>query len=311
MRIVMFDGNNIGIVGGDETIVDISDLVQRYDPLGPEDLLPDLINHYDELKDELEARAAAGGGKAAGDVKIEAPVVRPTKIICLIGNYREFRDDRPLQILDIFFKSPESISGDGDTVVLPAHDATIFHHEAEIAMVIGKEAKNVSQEDAMDYVFGFTGFNDVSARGLGRTHITSFLGKSFDTFGGFGPAIVTKDEIADKYDIDITVHVNGEQRQVYNTSDIERPMEELVSYISSVTTLLPGDVICCGTNHQGLGAMQDGDEVVTSLSGIGSFTLHVSDPKKRTWERGIDKETAERVVRQAQAAGAQSGGSGS
>jgi 2-keto-4-pentenoate hydratase/2-oxohepta-3-ene-1,7-dioic acid hydratase in catechol pathway len=311
MRFVMFDDNNVGVVGADDTIVDISDLVQRYDPLGPEDLLPDLITHYDELKEEIAARSAAGGGKAASEVKLKAPVGRPSKIICLIGNYREFRDDRPLQVLDIFFKSPESIVGDGDTVVLPPHDATIFHHEAEIAMVIGKEAKNVSREEAMDYVFGFTGYNDVSARGLGRSHITSFLGKSFDTFGGFGPAIVTPDEIDDLYNIDITVHVNGEERQVYNTSDIERPMDELVSYISSVTTLLPGDVICCGTNHQGLGAMQDGDEVVTTLSGIGSFTLHVSDERKREWERGIDRETAERVIRQAQEAGAKSGGSGS
>ena len=307
MRIVTFDDHRIGVVGNDDTVVDISDLLQVYDPIGPEDLLPDLITHYDELKGDLESRASSGGGKALSDVKIQAPVVRPTKIICLIGNYREFRDDRPLQILDIFFKSPESIVGDGDTVVLPPHEASIFHHEAEIAMVIGKEAKNVSEEDAMDYVFGFTGFNDVSARGLGRSEITSFLGKSFDTFGGFGPWIVTRDELPDPYDVHITVEVNGELRQDYHTSDIERPMHELVSYISSVTTLQPGDVICCGTNHQGLGSMQDGDVVVTSLSGIGSFTLHVRDDLKREWERGIDRETAERVVRQAQEAAARSG----
>lgn len=308
MRIVTFDDHKIGVVGRDDTVVDISDLLQQYDPLGPEDLLPDLITHFDDLKEELEARTAAGGGKALSDVKIQSPVTRPTKIICLIGNYKEFRDDRPLQILDIFFKSPESIVGDGDTVVLPAHEATIFHHEAEIAMVIGKTAKNVSRDDAMDYVFGFTGFNDVSARGLGRSEISSFLGKSFDTFGGFGPWIVTSDDVPDPYDVHLTVHVNGELRQDYHTSDIERPMDELVSYISSVTTLNPGDVICCGTNHQGLGSMQDGDEVVTTLSGIGSFTLHVKDDLKREWERGIDQETAERVVRQAQEAGTKSRG---
>ena len=311
MRIVTFDDAKIGVVGKDDTVVDVSDLLQQYDPLGPEDLLPDLITHFDELKGELEARTAAGGGKALSEVKIQAPVTRPTKIICLIGNYREFRDDRPLQILDIFFKSPESIVGDGDTVVLPAHEATIFHHEAEIAMVIGKETRNVSEEEAMDSVFGFTGFNDVSARGLGREEITSFLGKSFDTFGGFGPWIVTRDEVPDPLDIHITVEVNGELRQDYHTSDIERPFPELVSYISSVTTLNPGDVICCGTNHQGLGSMQDGDEVTTSLSGIGSFTLKVRDDHKREWARGVDKETAERVIRQAAASAQGNGGSGS
>src|SRR5690606_24629724 len=92
-----------------------------------------------------------------------------------------------------------------------------------------------------------------------------------------------------------TVDVNGELRQDYSTSDMERPITELMRYISSVTTLHPGDVICCGTNHQGLGSMQDGDEVTTNVSGIGGFTLKVRDEHQRAWQRGVDKETAERV----------------
>jgi len=147
----------------------------------------------------------------------------------------------------------------------------------------------------MDAVFGYTVFNDVSARGLGRSGINSFLGKSFDTFAAFGPWIVTADEIADPYALHITVEVNGERRQDYWTSDMERPIAELMTAISAVTTLHPGDVICCGTNHQGLGAMQDGDEVVTAISGIGAFTLHVRDEQRRVWPRGIDRQTAERV----------------
>lgn len=311
MRVAAFGEGRLGVVANDDTVVDVTDLLQRFDPLGPQDLLPDLIRNFDELKPELENRIAAGGGTPLGEVQLRSPLTRPTKIICLVGNYRE-GTDRPKQILDIFFKSPEAIVGDGDTVVLPPHEATIFHHEAEIAVVVGREAKNLSEDEAMDAVFGYTVFNDVSARGLGRDHISSFLGKSFDTFAGFGPWIVTKDEISDPHNLHITVDVNGERRQDYSTSDIERPIPELLTYISSVTTLHPGDVICCGTNHQGLGAMQDGDEVVTSVSGIGSFTLHVRDDLKREWERGIDRETAERVIRQAQSASAQgNGGSGS
>lgn len=307
MRIARFNDDRMGVVGSDNTVVDVTDLLQQYEPLGPEDLLPDLIVHFDDLKQELESRAEAGGGTPLDVVRLRSPLARPTKIICLIGNYRE-GTDRPLQILDIFFKSPEAIVGDGDTVELPPHPASIFHHEAEIAVVIGREAKNLDRSTAMDAIFGYTVFNDVSARGLGRSGINSFLGKSFDTFAGFGPWIVTPDEIADPYDLHITVDVDGERRQDYTTSDIERPIDELLAYISSVTTLLPGDVICCGTNHQGLGAMQDGDVVVTSISGIGSFSLNVRDRHDRSWQRGVDEEMAARVRATGQGSAAQGNG---
>ena len=196
MRIVAFDDHRLGLIGADETVVDITELLDRYGPLGPEDLLPDLIVHMDELRPELERQAAAGGGTPLEAVRLHSPLTRPSKIVCLMGNYRE-GTDRPLQILDLFFKSPEGISGDGDTVVLPPHQAQIFHHEAEIAVVIGRTAKDLSEEEAMGAIFGYTAYNDVSARGLGRSGINSFLGKSFDTFAGFGPVIVTADEIPD------------------------------------------------------------------------------------------------------------------
>jgi len=299
MRIVAFDDQRIGVVGVDETVIDITDRLARYNPLGPQDLLPDLIAHFTDLRAQLEQHVATGGGKSLAEVRLRSPLARPSKIICLMGNYRE-GTDRPLQILDLFFKSPEAISGHGDTVVLPPHQADIFHHEAEIAVVIGREAKELNAADAMDAVFGYVAFNDVSARGLGRSGINSFLGKSFDTFAAFGPWIVTKDEIPDPQALNITVDVNGERRQDYSTSDMERPIPELLAYISSVTTLHPGDVICCGTNHQGLGSMQDGDEVVTTVSSIGSFAIHVRDEHQRAWQRGVDRETAERVKASAQ-----------
>jgi 2-keto-4-pentenoate hydratase/2-oxohepta-3-ene-1,7-dioic acid hydratase in catechol pathway len=294
MRIATFGDARIGVVASDETVVDATDLLQQFEPLGPEDLLPDLITHFDDLKGELEARVDAGGGIPLDQAQLHSPLTRPSKIICLMGNYRE-GTDRPLQILDLFFKSPERISGPGDTVVLPPHQANIFHHEGEIAVVIGREAKDLSAADAMDAVFGYVAYNDISARGLGRSGINSFLGKSFDTFAVFGPWIVTKDELPDPQVLSITVDVNGERRQDYSTSDMERPVPELLTYISSVTTLHPGDVICCGTNHQGLGSVQDGDEVVTSVSGIGSFSVYVQDEHERAWQRGIDRAAGERV----------------
>lgn len=311
MRIAAFDGGRTGIVANDDTVVEIGDLLQRYDPLGPEDIIPDLTAHYSELRPELERRESEGGGTPLSEVKLDSPLARPSKIICLMGNYRE-GTDRPLQKLDLFFKSPEGIVGDGDTVVLPPHQANIFHHEGEIAVVIGREAKDLSRDEALDAVFGYVAFNDVSARGLGRSEINSFLGKSFDTFCGFGPWIVTKDALPDPQNLHVTVDVNGERRQDYSTSDMERPISELLTYISAMTTLHPGDAICCGTNHQGLGSMQDGDAVTTTVEGIGSFTLHVRDDHQRAWQRGIDREAGERVKASAVHPAAQTtGGSGS
>ncbi len=299
MRIAAFDDSRIGVVANDDTVVDVTDLLQPYEPLGTEDLLPDLISNFDALRPELERRAAAGHGTPVAEARLRSPLTRPSKVICLMGNYRE-GTDRPLQILDLFFKSPEKISGPGDTVVLPPHQANIFHHEGEIAVVIGREAKDLSAEDALVAVFGYVAYIDISARGLGRTGFNCFLGKSFDTFAAFGPWIVTKDEIPDPQSLSITVDVNGERRQDYSTSDMERPIPDLLTYISSVTTLHPGDVICCGTNHQGLGSVQDGDAVMTTVSSIGSFTLHVRDEHERAWQRGIDREAGERVKAAAQ-----------
>ena len=307
MRIAAFDDDRIGVVARDDTVVDVTDLLQGFDPLGPADLLPDLITHFDELRPELERKTAAGGGKPLDDVRLHSPLTRPSKIVCLMGNYRE-GTDRPLQILDLFFKSPEGIAGPGDTVVLPPHQADIFHHEAELAVVIGKEAKDLADAEAMDAVFGYVVYNDISARGLGRAGINSFLGKSFDTFALFGPWIVTKYEIPDPQALHITVDVNGERRQDYSTSDMERPVSELMTYISSVTTLHPGDVICCGTNHQGLGSVQDGDAMVTTVSGVGSFTVQIRDEHERAWQRGIDREAGERVKAAAQHPVAQASG---
>lgn len=308
MRIATFNDSRIGVVTDGDTLVDITDLLQQFHPLGPADLLPDLITHANALRPEIERRVAAGGGTPVAEVRLRSPLIRPAKIVCLIGNFRE-GTDRPLQILDIFFKSPEGITGDGDTVTLPPHDATIFHHEAELAVVINSETKNISQAEAMERIFGYTVYNDVSERGTGREGIASFLGKSNDSFAAFGPWIVTRDELSDEdlYNLRITVEVDGELRQDYSTADMERPVAELISYISSVTTLHAGDVICCGTNHQGLGAMQHGDTVVTGIDRIGSFALHVDDPQRRTWERGIDAAMAQRVRQMAQPTPSQGG----
>jgi 2-keto-4-pentenoate hydratase/2-oxohepta-3-ene-1,7-dioic acid hydratase in catechol pathway len=141
-------------------------------------------------------------------------------------------------------------------------------------------------------VFGYTCFVDVTARGEGRrtwpaTQPMSWLGKSFDTFAPLGPCIVTADEIANPNDVIVRLWNDGQLRHNYNTDDMEHHVPELVEFATTVMTMLSGDIIACGTNHEGLGALQDGETVEIEIQGIGRMSLKVADPLKRTWERGV------------------------
>jgi 2-keto-4-pentenoate hydratase/2-oxohepta-3-ene-1,7-dioic acid hydratase in catechol pathway len=201
-------------------------------------------------------------------------------------------------ILDAFLKAPNAVIGTGDTCELPPAPATVFHHEPELALVIGKTATKVSQEDAMSHIFGYCNFLDMSARGLpGAVGNSFFLGKCWDTFAPMGPALVTADEIPDPHDLQIRLWNNGEARHDFPTSDMAHKIPELISEFSKITTLEPGDVIATGVNHQQIGAVQDGDVIRMEVKELGpSLIIRISDPSHREWPRGIDKEMAERVL---------------
>ena len=166
-----------------------------------------------------------------------------------------------------FLKSTDAILGSGGTVVLPEIDANIFHHEAELVVVFGRAGSNIPQAQAMDYVFGYTAGVDVSARmppsgaggGRDRTKMPISAGKSYNGFAPLGPSIVPKDEVGDAQALDIKLWVNGELRPNYNTSDLAHSIAESIAWATAITPVEPGDVLFMGTNHQGLGALQDGD----------------------------------------------------
>jgi 2-keto-4-pentenoate hydratase/2-oxohepta-3-ene-1,7-dioic acid hydratase in catechol pathway len=120
-----------------------------------------------------------------------------------------------------------------------------------------------------------------------------YVDKSYDTFAPIGPWIASRDEIADPQKLSVKLWVDGTLRQNYNTDDMEHPVSELVAWASEVAALEPGDVIACGTNHQGLGPIQDGETVTMEIESIGSLTVKVSDPEKRSWPKGIDPEFAQ------------------
>jgi len=290
MRLVLTADNRLGLLR-ESGLVDVSAAFDDIRYRSSADRMPRVLNVFGERRAQLEELAASGVVEPLP--ALQAPVPRPPKLIAAFGNYREGAD-RERQKQDMFLESPDSVLAPGGTVVLPNHPAEIFHHEAELALVIGKRSKDLPADaSALEALAGYTCAMDVSARGMGRIG-PSRIGKSFDTFTPLGPAIVSVDEVPDPQNLRATLTVGGESRQDYSTRDMEYSVVEVLAYISSYMTLVPGDVILCGTQHQGLGALQDGDRAEMTIEGIGTLAVSVSDPQRREWPRGIDHEMAAR-----------------
>ena len=244
------------------------------------------------MRSSLEAAESGGTVIPMDQVQLRAPVPRPGKVLCGNGNFMESVQITPTRPLKTFFKSPDAVIGPGDTVDLPAFRPVIFNHEAELAVVIGKTAHNVSEDEALSYVFGYTTAVDVSARAPeeGEAALPGDYGKSFDTFLPLGPAITTADEISDPNNLNVKYWVNEDLRQTYNTSDMEHSIAYMIATLSHVMSLKPGDVILGGTNHGGLGPLQDGDFAEIEIEKIGRNSQRISDPMKRTWDpQGVRK----------------------
>jgi 2-keto-4-pentenoate hydratase/2-oxohepta-3-ene-1,7-dioic acid hydratase in catechol pathway len=268
-------------------VVDIADIVPR--GATPQLTMTRLIDEFERLRSALERRAQDGDAIALPEVRLRAPLPRPGKILACIANYWE-HGALEARALNMFLKNPDAVIGPGDTIVLPEFtEPWIFMHEAELALVVKGPAKMVKPQDWRSAVFGYTGMIDVSARAEGRRtwKAGSWLGKSFDTFAPLGPCIATLDEIANPNDVLVRFWVDGQLRHNYNTDDMEHLVPELVEFASTIMTLNSGDVIACGTNHEGLGPLQDGEVVDFEIQGIGRMRLNVRDPLKRTWEKGI------------------------
>ena len=270
----------------DRGVVSLADAV----PAGatPTATMTGIIDDFDRLRPALERLARDGKALPAGDVRLRAPLPRPGKILACIANYWEHGalEARPL---NMFLKSADAVIGPGDTIVLPEFtEPWIFMHEAELALVIKGPAKSVKRDNWRNAVFGYTGMIDVSARGEGRRtwKTGSWLGKSFDTFAPIGPCIATIDEIPNPNDVHVQFWVDGQLRHNYNTDDMEHLVPELVEFATTIMTLNSGDLIACGTNHEGLGPLQNGEVVDFEIHGIGRMRLDVRDPLKRTWDKG-------------------------
>ncbi len=294
MKLVLFQRGGSGEprpgVLSDRGVIDVTNAVTVGHT--PQLTMQGIIDGFEQLRPALERLVASAEAIPASQVRLRPPLPRPGKILACIANYWEHaqREARPL---NMFMKNPDAVIGPGDTIVLPEFtEPWIFMHEAELALVIKGPAKMVKAADWKKAVFGYTAMIDVSARGEGRrtwpaNPLTSWLGKSFDTFAPIGPCIVTADEVPDPNNLHIRFWNNGQLRHNYNTDDMEHRVPELVQFATTVMTMNSGDLIACGTNHEGLGALQDGEVVEIEVEHVGRMQLNVSDPLKRSWERGI------------------------
>lgn len=282
MRLVSYRGRRSGesvlggILVGESDIVPISEVA----PDGVTTVRELLATHDRDQLAQLARAADSTGTRIARDaVELCAPVPDPAKIICLALNYHSHAAEANLEVPanpSWFTKYANSLLGDGGTIVLPGEHDQYVDYEAELAVVIGRRAKHVTEADALSYVAGAMAFNDVSARDLQIQSPQWNAGKAVDTFAPCGPALVLMDEIDDLQDLELTTHINGKLLQRGNTSDQVFTVAQSIAWLSRTITLEPGDIIATGT-PAGIGSYQnvflrEGDSVAVGITGLGAVT---------------------------------------
>jgi ureidoglycolate lyase/2,4-diketo-3-deoxy-L-fuconate hydrolase len=279
MRLVRFGeagGERPGVLASDDEIIDISGLVGDLDS-----------RFWGEGGVELVARELASGGLgraprvARADTRLGPPVARPGKIVCVGQNYMDHIKEQNAPVPEtpiLFGKAVTTLNGPHDEIVLPADEETT-DWEVELAVVIGRRARRVTAESALEHVAGYAIMNDVTERRVQREERQWHRGKSFDTFAPLGPWVTTPDEVPDPQALDLTLDVNGARMQTGNTRTMIFKVADLIAFVSRGMTLMPGDILSTGT-PPGVGAfrdppifLQDGDVVEAEISGLGRQRL--------------------------------------
>ena len=276
MRLVSYlggaGGERLGALAGD-VVVQLTDL--RADAPATMDQL--LVTGPSALQGLAQLLEGATGEELSG-VRLLPPVPRPRNIVCVGRNYRDHAAEEGVEAPKepaLFLKHTASLAGPGDDIEWDPAYATQVDFEAELAVVIGREARDVDAAEALDYVLGYTCCNDVSARDLQFGDVQWTRGKSLATFCPLGPELVTPDEVPDPQALAIRCLVNGRVMQEASTADMFHSVADVISYASRAFALLPGDVIATGTPG-GVGIfrdppelLSDGDEVVVEVQGVG------------------------------------------
>jgi 2-keto-4-pentenoate hydratase/2-oxohepta-3-ene-1,7-dioic acid hydratase in catechol pathway len=229
---------------------------------------------FEIVGDILGEYHSSGNEYEVNNIKFLAPC-SPSKIVAVGLNYRDHAEELKKKIPDeplLFMKPSTSIIGHEDKIIYPSHMSSRVDYEGELAVVIGKEAKWVNESEAFQYIFGYTCINDVTARDLQVKDVQYTRAKGFDTFAPIGPVIETE---IDPSDLEISTFLNGELKQHSRTSEIIFKVPRLLSFISRVMTLLPGDIIATGT-PSGIGPMKISDKIEIKVEGIGNLKNYVA-----------------------------------
>lgn len=272
MKLLLFDEYRLGVVH-EGRVVDASHVFDGVGPISPALRMEHVIAFWDAHRPQLEDLAQRPGVPLE-DVRVRPPLPRPHSILCAFANYLD-SPGATRRDLDFFYKGNGCVAGDGDTLVVPdVEGASAFQPEAELGYVIGREARNVAEAEALDHVFGYINFVDGSLRGVPNRR-TTFIMKGGEGWAPMGPFIVTRDEVADPQNLNVKLWKNGELQQDYSTADMAYSVAEQIAWLSKHVTLRPGDVVSCGTHHQGLCNVNDGDTFEQQIEDFGRLRLSV------------------------------------
>ncbi len=217
---------------------------------------------------------------------LEIPIKNPSKIICLAKNYVDHAKEMGVSSKDIpalsitpslFLKPPSSLIGPGENIIIPPQCEKV-HHEVELAVVIGKKGKHITVDKSYDYIFGYSIILDITARNIQSVAKKNgkpwFQSKGYDTFAPLGPLIADSKEINDPQNLSLELKVNDDIKQKGNTRDMIFNIKEIISYVSTIVSLEPGDIIATGT-PSGVGPLSKGDKVIATIESIGKLEVGV------------------------------------
>lgn len=283
MKLCLFNSHRIGVVAG-TGVVDVTEAFASIPKASwPYPQSDWLIDNFEAARGRIEQIVATGTARPIDQVQLLSPVANPGKIIGAPINYKDHIDEAnadaqinhgktytELDKFGLFLKANSSLIGCNQEIQIPFVDRRT-DHEVELAVIIGRKAKRVSRASALDYVLGYCIGLDMTVRGA---EFPTFR-KSSDTFSVLGPWIVTKDEIPDPNNLDLSIRVNGEPKQSSNTKYLIFSVQRLIEYASAMYTLHPGDVIMTGT-PAGVGPVAPGDVLDASVSGVGTMSVRIA-----------------------------------
>jgi 2-keto-4-pentenoate hydratase/2-oxohepta-3-ene-1,7-dioic acid hydratase in catechol pathway len=245
-----------------------------------------VIANWDSLKSKIEAAANGATGKPLSSVKLLTPDPWPNKLLALPSNFRDHADEMrgrsyasPAGLnadqAGFFMKANSSMIGAGEAIEVPTDKPDReFHHECEMAIIIGKRGRHIPLDKTLDYIFGYACLIDVTMRGKEER----VMRKSYETFCPVGPWITTADEVGDPFELNMQLWVNGEPRQQSKPANMIVGIREAIAMSSAVTTLEPGDIIASGT-MSGVGPLKPGDTVTIEIEKVGKMSLPVVGAK--------------------------------